>query len=45
MADYGLELYGNAIIANSDFAAANPDAITGFLTAVAAGGKETVAAE
>ncbi|MFN3144437.1 MAG: ABC transporter substrate-binding protein [Paracoccaceae bacterium] len=43
MADYGLELYGNAIIANTDFAAANPDAITGFLTAVAAGWKDAIA--
>jgi NitT/TauT family transport system substrate-binding protein len=37
MADYGLELYGNAIIVNTDYAAANPEIITGFLTAVAQG--------
>ena len=43
MADYGLELYGNAIIANTDFAAANPEIVTGFLTAVAAGWKDAVA--
>jgi NitT/TauT family transport system substrate-binding protein len=44
MADYGLELYGNVIIVNTDFAAANPDAVTGFLRAVARG-VEAVAAD
>ncbi|MEO0692392.1 MAG: ABC transporter substrate-binding protein [Pseudomonadota bacterium] len=43
MADYGLELYGNAIIVNTDFAAANPEIVTGFLTAVAAGWKDAIA--
>ncbi|GGX60381.1 ABC transporter substrate-binding protein [Tateyamaria omphalii] len=43
MADYGLELYGNAIIANTDFAAENPEIVTGFLTAVAAGWKDAIA--
>ncbi len=43
MADYGVDLYGNAIIVNTDFAAANPDAVTGFLTAVVAGLRDTVA--
>lgn len=43
MADYGLALYGNAIIANTDFAAANPEIVTGFLTAVAKGWKDAVA--
>ncbi|WP_147109346.1 ABC transporter substrate-binding protein [Tateyamaria sp. syn59] len=43
MADYGLELYGNAIIANTDFAEANPEIVTGFLTAVAAGWKDAIA--
>ncbi|MEL6452259.1 MAG: ABC transporter substrate-binding protein [Pseudomonadota bacterium] len=43
MADYGLELYGNAIIANTDFATANPEIVTGFLTAVAAGWKDAIA--
>jgi NitT/TauT family transport system substrate-binding protein len=42
MADWGLELYGNAIIANTDFAAANPEAVTGFLRAVAHGLQDTV---
>ncbi|MFQ6554285.1 ABC transporter substrate-binding protein [Aestuariibius insulae] len=37
MADHGLELYGNAIIVNTDFAEANPEAVTGFLTGVAMG--------
>ncbi|WP_026198268.1 ABC transporter substrate-binding protein [Wenxinia marina] len=37
MADYGVDLYGNAIIVNTDFAAENPEAVTGFLTAVASG--------
>ncbi|MCV6594968.1 MAG: ABC transporter substrate-binding protein [Silicimonas sp.] len=43
MADYGLALYGNAIIVNTDFASANPDVIKGFLTAVAAGWKDAIA--
>jgi NitT/TauT family transport system substrate-binding protein len=43
MADYGVELYGNAIIVNTDFAAANPQAVTGFLTAVVAGLRDTMA--
>ncbi|MCB5199586.1 NitT/TauT family transport system substrate-binding protein [Loktanella sp. DSM 29012] len=43
MADYGVDLYGNAIIVNTDFAAANPDAVTGFLTAVAMGWKDAIA--
>ncbi|MEM8577615.1 MAG: ABC transporter substrate-binding protein, partial [Pseudomonadota bacterium] len=43
MADYGLQLYGNAIIVNTDFAEANPEVVTGFLTAVAAGWKDAIA--
>ncbi|MCH2164523.1 MAG: ABC transporter substrate-binding protein [Marinovum sp.] len=43
MADYGLALYGNAIIVNTDFAAANGDLVTGFLGAVAAGWKDAIA--
>jgi len=43
MADHGLELYGNAIIVNTDFAAANEEAVTGFLGAVAAGWKDAIA--
>lgn len=36
-ADHGVELYGNAIIVNTDYAAENPEIITAFLTAVAQG--------
>ncbi len=36
-ADHGVELYGNAIIVNTDFAAANPEVVTAFLAAVAQG--------
>ncbi|WP_371156906.1 ABC transporter substrate-binding protein [Jannaschia sp. 2305UL9-9] len=43
MSDYGVDLYGNAIIVNTEFAAENPDAVTGFLTAVAAGWKDVIA--
>ena len=43
MTDYGLDLYGNAIIVNTDFAAANPEVVTGFLTAIAAGWKDAIA--
>lgn len=43
MADHGLALYGNAIIVNADFAAANPAAVTGFLRAVAKGWKDVIA--
>ncbi|TGD64608.1 ABC transporter substrate-binding protein [Tabrizicola sp. WMC-M-20] len=43
MADHGVALYGNAVIVNTDFAAANPEAVTGFLRAVAMGWKDTVA--
>lgn len=44
MADYGVDLYGNAIIVNTDFAAANPALVTGFLSAVAKGWKDSIAA-
>ena len=43
MADYGVQLYGNAIIVNTDFAAENPDVVSGFLGAVAAGWKAAIA--
>lgn len=42
MADYGLALYGNAIIVNTKFAEAHPDAVKGFLRAFLKGLKETV---
>ncbi len=43
MADHGVDLYGNAIIVNSDWAEANPDMVTGFLRAVAKGWKDVIA--
>jgi NitT/TauT family transport system substrate-binding protein len=43
MADHGVDLYGNAVIVNTDFAAANPDAVKGFLAAVAMGWKDAIA--
>jgi len=43
MADYGVDLYGNAIIVNTDFAEANPEAVTAFLGAVAMGWKDAIA--
>jgi NitT/TauT family transport system substrate-binding protein len=42
MADYGVNLYGNAIIVNPKFAAEHPDAVKGFLRAFVRGLKETV---
>jgi len=42
MADYGLMLYGNAILVNSKFAAEHPDAVGGFLRAFTKGLKEAV---
>ena len=43
MADYGLALYGNAVIVNTEFADANPDMVKGFLAAVAGGWKDAIA--
>jgi NitT/TauT family transport system substrate-binding protein len=43
MADYGVDLYGNAIIVNTDFAAENPEAVKGFLGAVAKGWNDAIA--
>ena len=43
MADHGLELYGNAVIVNTDFAAANPEAVKGFIAAVGQGWKDAIA--
>ncbi len=42
MADYGLELYGNAIIVNTTYANANPEVIEGFLGAVAEGWRDAI---
>ena len=43
MADHGVALYGNAVIVNTDFAAANPEAVTGFLRAIALGWRDAIA--
>ena len=44
MADYGITLYGGAIIVNPAFADAHPDAVRGFLRAYLRGLKKTIAA-
>ena len=43
MADHGLKLYGNAVIVNTEYAAANGDTVKAFLGAVAAGWKDAIA--
>jgi NitT/TauT family transport system substrate-binding protein len=43
MADHGVALYGNAIIANTDWAAENPEQLTAFLGAVAEGWQDAIA--
>ncbi len=43
MADYGLKLYGNAVIVNTEYAEANGDTVKAFLGAVAAGWKDAIA--
>jgi NitT/TauT family transport system substrate-binding protein len=42
MANYGLKLYGSAIIVNSKFGAEKPEAVKGFLHAFTKGLKDTV---
>ncbi|OWY05617.1 ABC transporter substrate-binding protein [Thioclava sp. F1Mire-8] len=42
MADYGVALYGNAIIVNTDYAKAHPEEITGFIKATAEGWKAAI---
>ena len=42
MADYGVNLYGNAILVNQKFAAEHPDAVKGFLRAFVKGLKESM---
>jgi NitT/TauT family transport system substrate-binding protein len=42
MADYGVDLYGDAIVVNTKFAAEHPDAVKGFLRAFLKGLNETV---
>jgi NitT/TauT family transport system substrate-binding protein len=41
MANYGVSLYGNTIMANPSFAAANPEAVKGFLRAFLKALKDT----
>jgi len=43
MADHGLDLYGNVVIVNPDFAESNPDAVKAFIRATVKGFQETVA--
>ncbi|SIP92913.1 NitT/TauT family transport system substrate-binding protein [Rhizobium sp. RU35A] len=43
MAEHGLNLYGNAVLVNTDFAAKNPAAVKGFVKALAKGFADAVA--
>lgn len=43
MAEHGLDLYGNSILVNTDFAAANPEVVKAFLGALAKGFADAVA--
>ena len=43
MADHGLELYGNVVIVNPDFAEQHPEAVEGFIRATIRGWRDTVA--
>lgn len=43
MSDHGLALYGNMVIANTDFAREHPEAVKGFIRATIRGLKETIA--
>ncbi len=43
MSDWGLELYGNAVIVNAAFAEANPEAVTGFINATIRGLRDAIA--
>ena len=42
MADYGLKLYGNAIIVNTDFAKDNASTVKSFVSAVGKGWKDAI---
>ncbi|MEO1102431.1 MAG: ABC transporter substrate-binding protein [Pseudomonadota bacterium] len=42
MADNGLDLYGNAVIVNTEWAEANPDAVKGFVSALTKGVQATI---
>ncbi|WP_439528847.1 ABC transporter substrate-binding protein [Pannonibacter sp.] len=43
MAEKGLDLYGNVVMVNTDFAAANPDAVKGFVKALTKGYLDAIA--
>jgi NitT/TauT family transport system substrate-binding protein len=43
MRDFGLELYGNALMVNPKFAAENPKAVAGFVRATLRGIQDTIA--
>jgi NitT/TauT family transport system substrate-binding protein len=43
MAENGLNLYGNSVLVNTDFAEKNPEAVKGFLKALAKGFADAVA--
>jgi NitT/TauT family transport system substrate-binding protein len=43
MGEHGLDLYGNVVIANTDFAEANPDAVKGFVKALVKGYLDAIA--
>jgi NitT/TauT family transport system substrate-binding protein len=42
MSDYGVDLYGNAVIASEKFAKEKPEAVKGFLRALMKGVQDTV---
>ena len=42
MRDFGVDLYGNAIIVNPDFAKSNPKAVAGFVRATMKGIQDTI---
>ena len=42
MADHGLKLYGNAVIANTDYAKKNSDMVKNFLVAIGAGWRDAI---
>jgi len=43
MAENGLDLYGNAVMVNTDWASENPDAVAGFVSALIKGVQDTIA--
>ena len=43
MSDYGLQLYGNIVIVNPEFATENPQLVKGFVKAIIRGWLDTIA--